>query len=91
MKPEVDNTFCWYPFTLLALKEWHKDWGIVNASPCCNSIRPETPDPLNIKPKLKSSPDSIMPYDIFHGEEMESIRQAMREGHRHPRDRKSVV
>ena len=84
MKPEVDNTFCWYPFTLLALKEWHKDLGIVNASPCCNSIRPETPDPLNIKPKLKSSPDSIMPYDIFHGEEMESIRQAMREGQRHP-------
>ena len=84
MKPEVDNTFCWYPFTLLALKEWNMYQGIMNASPCCNSIRPETPDPLNIKNKLMNNPDSIMPYEIFHGEEMESIRQAMREGHRHP-------
>ena len=84
MRPEVDNTFCWYPFTLLALKEWNQFQGIINASPCCNSIRPETPDPLNIKSKLKLDPESIMPYDIFHGEEMESIRQYMREGRRHP-------
>ena len=84
MKPEKDNTFCWYPFTLLALKEWRYDKGIVNASPCCNSIRPETPDPLNIKSKIQENPNSIMPTDIFHGEEMESIRQAMREGRKHP-------
>lgn len=84
MKPEIDNTFCWYPFTLLALKEWNMKQGIENASPCCNSIRPETPDPLKIKDRLRADPESITPHEIFHGEEMESIRQAMREGQRHP-------
>jgi len=83
MQPDKDNTFCWYPFSLLALKEWNRDKGIMNATPCCNSIRPETPDPIGIKQKLRDNPNSIMPYDIFHGEEMESIRQAMREGRRH--------
>lgn len=68
---------------MLALKEWDTQQGILNASPCCNSIRPETPDPLGIKQKLNQNPHTTMPEEIFYGEEMESIRQAMREGRRH--------
>jgi len=83
MQPKPDNTFCWFPFSLLALKEWDEKTGILNASPCCNSIRPESPDPLNIKEKLKNNPHNITANEIFYGEEMESIRHAMREGRRH--------
>lgn len=56
---------------------------MVGAAPCCNSIRPETPDPLGIKQELKDCNETIMPMDIFHGPQMESIRQAMREGRKH--------
>lgn len=81
MIPNEENTFCWYPFHMLALKEWQDGLGIVNASPCCNSIRPETPDPLNIRERLKT--EKLTAKEIFFGEEMESIRQAMLEGKRH--------
>lgn len=82
MKPSKDNTFCWYPFHQLALKEWQEGKGIVNASPCCNSIRPETPDPIRVKQRLKDERPTAK--ELFYSEEMESIRQAMREGRRHP-------
>lgn len=66
---------------MLALKEWHVDHGIINASPCCNSIRPHTPDPLNIRERL--SKEKLTAKEIFFGEEMSNIRQAMLEGKRH--------
>lgn len=84
LKPSKDNTFCWYPFQQLALKEWHYQRGILNASPCCNSIRPETPDPLGVKASLNNQPNTVMPVDIFHGAEMQELRSAMLEGRKHP-------
>ena len=81
MKPEKDNTFCYYPFTQLALKEWQSSRGIISASPCCNAIRPETPDPLNIKSTL--SKEKMLPNDIFHSNQMDEIREYMLAGKRH--------
>ncbi len=84
MKPSRDNTFCWYPFTQLALKQWAQGKGIVSAAPCCNSIRPDTPDPLNVNWKLKKGDESITAKQIFEGKEMDDIRLAMLNGQRHP-------
>ncbi len=81
MTPSKDNTFCWYPFTQLALKDWHRDRGILNATPCCNMIRPETPDPMGLKDKLKTIQPTAK--EIFHGEEMTNLRTAALAGERH--------
>jgi hypothetical protein len=80
MEPSKDNTFCWHPFRQLALKEW-TDTGISNATPCCNMIRPESPDPLGIKLKLETIKPTAK--EIFHGEEMAELRSAMLSGERH--------
>ncbi len=80
MKPSKDNTFCWFPFAQLALKEWDAT-GIINATPCCNMIRPETPDPMGLKTKLKNTTPTAK--EIFHGEEMSKLRTSMLNGVRH--------
>lgn len=84
MKPTKDNTFCWFPFSLLALKSWHKDIGITKAAPCCNSIRPETPDPLNHLSEIVSNPDTITANEIFHGKTMREIREYALSNRKHP-------
>ena len=81
MKPEKDNTFCHFPFYQLALKKWNAD-GIGNAAPCCNAIRPEHPDPLNVNNKLMETDPT--PEDIFYGPEMEELRQSLLRGEKHP-------
>lgn len=80
MIPSKDNTFCWFPFSQLALKEWDAG-GIVNATPCCNMIRPETPDPMGLKTKLKNTSPTAR--EIFHGAEMSELRSSMLKGVRH--------
>lgn len=84
MKPTKDNTFCWFPFSLLALKTWHYKYGIMNAAPCCNSIRPDMPDPLNNHIELISNPDTITAEEIFHGKTMNEIREYALTNRRHP-------
>lgn len=79
MKPEKNNTFCYYPFYQLALKQWSQD-GIVNAAPCCNAIRPENEDPLEILNKVTS----LTAEGIFHGAKMNEIRDSMLNGEKHP-------
>lgn len=37
MKPELNNSFCYYPFTGMALKTW-KNGKIQSPYPCCNSM-----------------------------------------------------
>lgn len=73
--PSVDNTFCYYPFSQLALKEWIKGKGIINAAPCCNSIRPEHDDPLNVKVHLENNQDT--PEQIFNNSKMKKLREDM--------------
>ena len=80
MNPSKDNTFCWYPFTQIALKEWNSQ-GIMNATPCCNMIRPETPDPMGLTTKLRTVTPTAK--EIFHGEEMAELRATMLAGERH--------
>lgn len=80
MQPNKDNTFCWHPFTQLALKEWNSE-GIMNATPCCNMIRPETPDPMGLVTKLRTVKPTAK--EIFHGEEMSELRATMLAGERH--------
>lgn len=67
---------------MLALKEWDWQKGILNAAPCCNSIRPETPDPLGSNQDLRARPNEITAKEIFHGPEMDQIRQSMLRGER---------
>ena len=80
MHPSKQNTFCWHPFTQLALKEWNSQ-SIANATPCCNMIRPETPDPMGLVTKLKTTTPTAK--EIFHGEEMSELRATMLAGERH--------
>lgn len=84
MKPTKDNTFCWYPFSLLALKTWHYEYGITNAAPCCNAIRPDMPDPLNNHIELVSNPDTLTAEEIFHSETMNEIREYALTNRKHP-------
>lgn len=83
MKPTKDNTFCWYPFTMLALKSWDTNVGITKAAPCCNSIRPETPDPLQHNLSFWNNPDSITAEQIFHSKEMHELRVSLLNGKKH--------
>lgn len=78
--PSENNTFCYYPFSQLALKEWAKGRGIINAAPCCNSIRPEHDDPLKLKDHLQENKDT--PEQIFYSEAMENLRNDMLENKR---------
>mgnify|MGYP000014352607 FL=1 len=82
MKPEKDNTFCYFPFSQLALKNWWKDSGITSAAQCCNAIRPENNnDPLNLNDELyNSSPTAT---EIFNSGIMNELRQSMINGERH--------
>jgi organic radical activating enzyme len=82
MKPETNNTFCYFPFSQLALKEWRDGIGIVSAAPCCNSIRPETPDPLHVLDSIANSEKKVMPLELFHGPAMTAIREEMLAGER---------
>jgi hypothetical protein len=79
MKPEKDNTFCYYPFFQLALKKWSSK-GIETAAPCCNSIRPENDNPLNLNSKLHEMTHE----EIFRSPVMNDLRQSMIKGERHP-------
>ena len=67
MKPSNDNTFCWFPFTTLALKQWDTKVGIIMAAPCCNSIRPDNPDPLGISQELRDNPHTVTAHEILNG------------------------
>jgi len=91
MKPEANNTFCYYPFSQLTLKDWD-EFGVYKTAPCCNSIRPETPDPLGIQPKLRPNNwnpptpeqmESALPENLFHGKEMTELRESMLRGEKH--------
>lgn len=79
MKPEKNNTFCYYPFYQLALKQWDPITGINNAAPCCNAIRPENDDPLGILNKVKS----LTAKEIFYSPVMNDIRTSMLNGEKH--------
>lgn len=81
IQPTKDNSFCWYPFHQLALKDWRNGEGIKNAAPCCNSIRPETPDPLGIKEQLNRQ--RLTAEEIFHSPQMQELRRSMLAGERH--------
>jgi MoaA/NifB/PqqE/SkfB family radical SAM enzyme len=91
MKPAKDNTFCYYPFSQLTLKDWD-EYGIWKTAPCCNSIRPESPDPLQIQPTLRPDNyapptqqqiDNAFPEKLFHGPEMTELRESMLRGEKH--------
>lgn len=87
MIPEINNTFCYYPFYQLALKKWDSESGIRNAAPCCNAIRPDTPDPLQIDDKLNAAISNnrlMLPTEIFYGAEMTELRESMLQGKKHP-------
>jgi len=78
MKPEKDNTFCYYPFYQIALKKWD-DSGFIDAAPCCNAIRPENDDPLDLNNKLKK----LTHDDVFNSDIMKEVRSNMLRGERH--------
>lgn len=80
--PEKTNTFCYYPFTQLSLKAWSNGAGIINAAPCCNSSRPETPDPLHNGTRIKQN--KLTALEIFHSSDMDELRHALLNNTQHP-------
>ena len=82
MKPEKDNTFCYFPFSQLALKDWDAGHGIVNAAPCCNIARRED-DTLKLKSKLARRTD-ITPEQVFQCKAMNRLRDDMLNGVKNP-------
>ena len=47
IKPELENTFCFYPFAELALKDW-PDGSIGVVTPCCNMLNMQVDDPMEM-------------------------------------------
>ena len=82
MKPEKDNTFCYFPFSQLALKDWDAGHGVVNAAPCCNIARRDV-DTLGLKDKLAKRGD-ITPEQIFQSKSMKQLRDDMLNGVKNP-------
>jgi len=80
MQPNKNNTFCWYPFQQLSLKDWDSKKGIVNVAPCCNSIRPGSLDPLQLQNKIN---ESVTANDLFHSKQMQELRHSMLQGKKH--------
>lgn len=78
MKPEKNNTYCHYPFYQIALKRWD-DTGFATAAPCCNAIRPENKDPLNLNFKVAG----LTHNDVFNSPVMKELRESMLKGERH--------
>lgn len=82
MKPEKDNTFCYFPFSQLALKDWDAGHGVINAAPCCNTARRDV-DTLGLKDKLAKRSD-ITPEQIFQSKSMKQLRADMLNGIKNP-------
>lgn len=78
MKPEKNNTFCNYPFYQIALKRWDRR-GFLSAAPCCNAMRPEHPDPLNLTFKV----EKLTHEDVFNSSIMKELRESMLKGEKH--------
>lgn len=76
IKPSLDNTTCIYAFSELALKQWNNQ--IKNATPCCNMIRPDDDDPMNIKKDLAENELSID--EIFNHPQFQKLRKEMIQG-----------
>ena len=75
MKPSKDNTFCWYPFGQLAIKEW-QDGKIHVPLPCCASQNTQN-DPMNWKAwrhEIENAPGNKIK-NIFNHKAFEQLRR----------------
>ena len=75
MKPSKDNTFCWYPFHRLAIKEW-RNGKILNPMPCCASQNTQD-DPMNWnswKHEIENMPGNKIK-NIFNHKAFEQLRR----------------
>jgi len=75
MKPTKDNTFCWYPFHRLAIKEW-KDGKISLPVPCCVSQNTQN-DPMgweSWKHEIENAPGNKIK-NIFNHRAFEQLRR----------------
>lgn len=84
MKPTKHNTFCYFPFQQITLKNWFKHKGILGASPCCNLDNEIDCDPLGILKHLKKENDKPTAKQIFHSKPMQELRQSMLDNKQHP-------
>ena len=75
-KPSPENTLCIYPFNQLALKQWLGS--VKNATPCCNMIRPNNKDPMEIKNDLENKELTID--EIFNHKSFQNLRKQMLKG-----------
>lgn len=74
--PKLDNTLCNYPFMELALKDWGGNGKIRRASMCCNMMRPENKDPLNIGTDL----DHLSIDEIWNHDNVKQLRKDLLNG-----------
>ena len=83
MKPSKHNTFCYYPFQQITLKNWAKGIGILSAAPCCNTVNANNLDPLGILKDYRQKKLTPTAKQIFHSAQMQELRSSMIKGKRH--------
>lgn len=75
MKPDLENSFCYYPFTALALKRWYKG-KIYTPYPCCNTAFLKHEEWENSFPPT----GKMTPEEIFHSETFNKLRRDLLDG-----------
>ena len=76
IKPQLDNTFCWFPFYHLALKDWDHDGSLNTPAPCCVSMNNKE-DPMGWekwKKDILDKPGNKW-QNIFHHESFQKLRR----------------
>lgn len=79
-EPKLENTFCFYPFSELALKDWPSGHiGVV--TPCCNMLNMQVNDPMEIGED--NSDKSIE--QLWNHENLKQLRKDMLNGVKNPK------
>jgi len=80
IEPKLDNTFCFYPFAELALKDW-PDGGIGVVTPCCNMLNMQIDDPMEMG--MYNSDKTIE--ELWNHKNMKQLRSDMLNGIKNPK------
>lgn len=70
--PRLENTFCYYPFTQLALKSWRKDKGATDAFACCHMGAITDGSPLGLAGKVSD----LSANEIFNTDAFKTLRES---------------
>ena len=75
LKPEKNNTFCYYPFNQITLKRWNENGELLSTSPCCMMTNDNRND-LIYSDTLKNQ----TPLEIFNSDKFQELRIDLENG-----------